>query len=185
MPTRATTRTVAAAAAALLLLSACGSDDASTAGDAAAVETTTGAEAAAGEPGALPELTGDPTDTSVEAQVEAGGENPPTELLTEDLVVGEGDVATLQDEVLVSYTGLLYSDGSTFDSSWAGGEPIAFPLSGVVPGFAQGIEGMAEGGRRIMAFPSDLGYGPAGQGPIPGGAALVFVVDLVELNPAA
>ena len=42
---------------------------------------------------------------------------------------------------------------------------------------------MQVGGRRVVTIPSDLGYGPEGQGPIPGGATLVFVMDLVEVTP--
>jgi peptidylprolyl isomerase len=52
----------------------------------------------------------------------------------------------------------------------------------VIEGFDQGITGMQVGGRRMVVIPSDLGYGPAGQGPIPGGATLVFVIDLVSVG---
>ncbi|MCY7343506.1 MAG: FKBP-type peptidyl-prolyl cis-trans isomerase [Pseudonocardia sp.] len=108
---------------------------------------------------------------------------PSAELVAQDVVVGTGPAATLDDTVNVRYTGTLYSDGTAFDSSWTDGDtPIEFPLSGVVPGFAQGIEGMAPGGRRVMVIPPDLGYGAEANGPIPAGSTLVFVVDLVGVS---
>ena len=56
-----------------------------------------------------------------------------------------------------------------------------FPLSGVVPGFAQGIVGMKIGGRREIVIPPSLGYGAQGSGPIGPNETLVFVVDLVKI----
>lgn len=141
-----------------------------------------GTGAAAG----VPPLQGDPTDLTAPVQAGAGSGEPPAELVTEDLVVGEGPAATLADTVAVRYTGTLYSDGTLFDSSWMrGDEPTTFPLNGVVPGFAQGIEGMQPGGRRVIVIPPDLGYGDASPSPtIPPGSTLVFVVDLVAINGA-
>ena len=111
----------------------------------------------------------------------SGNGEPPTELLTEDVVVGDGPAATPADTVDVRYTGTLWTDGSVFDSSWSrGDEPIQFPLSGVIDGFSQGIEGMAPGGRRVIVMPPDLAYGEDPQGGAPGGT-LVFVVDLVAI----
>jgi len=49
-------------------------------------------------------------------------------------------------------------------------------------GFEQAINGMNVGGRRLVTIPSDLAYGPQGQGPIPGDATLTFVLDLVEVT---
>jgi FKBP-type peptidyl-prolyl cis-trans isomerase len=89
---------------------------------------------------------------------------------------------TPTDTVAVQYSGTLYSDGTLFDSSWSRGEPVSFPLDRVVPGFAQGIEGMQVGGRRVIVIPPDLGYGAETKGPIPGGSTLVFVVDLVGIE---
>ncbi|MCH6170447.1 FKBP-type peptidyl-prolyl cis-trans isomerase [Pseudonocardia alaniniphila] len=115
-------------------------------------------------------------------QAQAGTGQPPSKLVTQDIVVGSGPAATPADTVDVQYTGTLYSNGTVFDSSWSRGEPATFPLNGVVPGFAQGIEGMQVGGRRVLVIPPDLGYGNRSSGPIPGGSTLVFVVDLVGIN---
>jgi peptidylprolyl isomerase len=130
----------------------------------------------------VPALTGNPTDLTQQSQALAGSGQPPTQLVTQDIVVGSGAVATAASTVDVQYSGTLYSDGTLFDSSWSRGEPATFPLGGVVPGFAQGIEGMKVGGRRVIVIPPDLGYGAQDNGPIPGNSTLVFVVDLVGVR---
>jgi len=118
-----------------------------------------------------------------QSQAQAGVGQPPTKLVTQDVVVGKGAAATLANTVDVRYTGTLYSDGTLFDSSWSrGSEPTSFPLDGVVPGFAQGIVGMQPGGRRVIVIPPALGYGNQANGPIPAGATLIFVVDLVGVT---
>lgn len=138
---------------------------------------------AAGAPGGIPELSGDPADLTAPTQAAAGTGSPPTELLTEDVVVGAGPPATAADTVDVRYTGTLYSDGSVFDSSWeAGDAPVNFPLDQVVPGFTQGIEGMAPGGRRVIVMPPELAYGAAARPGLPANSTLVFVVDLVGIT---
>lgn len=145
--------------------------------------TTAPTAAPAGPEGGVPGLTGDPTDLTAPTQAAAGTGSPPTGLLTEDVVTGEGTAATPADTVDVRYTGTLWTDGSVFDSSWSrGDDPIRFPLDGVVPGFAQGIEGMAPGGRRVIVMPPDLAYGSAARPGLPAGSTLVFVVDLVAIS---
>ncbi|GAA1460411.1 FKBP-type peptidyl-prolyl cis-trans isomerase [Williamsia maris] len=155
--------------------------------DTAAAETTTPAAAppSSGTSGSagIPAITANGTDLTKEPTIAAGGATPPTGLAIADLVAGEGKTAVASDTVNVRYTGVLYSDGSKFDASWkAGSEPVEFPLSGVVPGFAEGIVGMKIGGRREIVIPPALGYGDETSGPIPGGSTLVFVVDLVSIS---
>ncbi|HEU5268014.1 MAG TPA: FKBP-type peptidyl-prolyl cis-trans isomerase [Jatrophihabitans sp.] len=106
-----------------------------------------------------------------------------------DLVVGKGAPATPTSTVSVQYVGALYATGKEFDSSWArGGKPVSFSLSGVVPGFTQGIGGagkvapMRVGGRRIIILPAALGYGANAQNGIPANSSLVFVVDLTKVG---
>lgn len=115
----------------------------------------------------------------------------PPKLEYKDLVVGKGTAATPTSTVTVQYVGVLYKNGKEFDSSWKRGSPAVFPLTGVVPGFTQGIGGtkgvpaMRIGGRRIVIMPSALGYGAnpqAGSG-IPKNAALAFVIDLKSVEP--
>jgi peptidylprolyl isomerase len=134
-----------------------------------------------GRPGGVPGLTGDPTDLTAPTQAGPGTGEAPTELLTSDVVVGSGTPATPTDTVAVRYTGTTWADGELFDSSWRRGDaPVEFPLDGVIPGFAQGIQGMAPGGRRVIVMPAELAYGENPSGGAPGGA-LVFVVDLVSI----
>ena len=103
-------------------------------------------------------------------------------LETKDLVVGTGTVAAAGDTVGVKYVSVNYANGKDFTDEWTSGKPTSFPLSGVIPGFAQGIEGMKVGGRREIVIPWTLGYGAKGQGPIGPKETLVFVVDLKSVS---
>lgn len=95
---------------------------------------------------------------------------------------GKGDKPTASDRVEVHYKGWL-DDESIFDSSYRRGETIAFPLSGVIPGWTEGMQLVGEGGMIELQIPSDLGYGPRGMPPvIPGGAQLHFLVELININ---
>lgn len=98
------------------------------------------------------------------------------------LVEGTGASPKATDEVLVHYTGKLI-DGSVFDSSVQRGEPISFPLNGVIAGWTEGLQLMKEGGKYIFFIPSELAYGDSGTGPIPGGSTLIFEVELIKVNP--
>lgn len=131
---------------------------------------------------------GNATDLTKAPTVKSLAEQAPTKLECMDLVVGKGKAATPTSTVSVQYTGVLYKNGTKFDSSWDRGQPASFPLTNVVPGFTQGIGGngtvapMRVGGRRIMILPASLGYGSSGQGSIPANAPLVFVVDLKSVG---
>jgi peptidylprolyl isomerase len=109
---------------------------------------------------------------------------PPKQLVTRDLVTGTGKTAQAGSTVTVNYVGVLYKNGSEFDSSWKTGRPFTTPLSpsSVIPGWVQGIQGMKVGGRRELIIPPALGYGTAGHPPqIPPNSTLVFVVDLLSV----
>ena len=112
------------------------------------------------------------------------GAEPPSELTIEDLEEGDGAEAKAGTTVSVDYIGALYKDGTEFDNSYDRGEPISFPLGAgqVIPGWDQGFEGMKVGGRRVLVIPSNLAYGPTGQGPIGPDEALVFVVELKDVS---
>ena len=123
-------------------------------------------------------------DTTVKPVIEASTDPEPTELVTNDIVEGEGPEAAEGDDVSVQYVGALY-DGTEFDASWDRGEPFDLTLGGgtVIAGWDQGLVGMKAGGRRELIIPPDLGYGPQGQPPtIPANATLVFVVDMISIN---
>jgi peptidylprolyl isomerase len=172
-----------------LAAGACGSTPTSTAGapkrpaasrtaGPVAPTPTTASTAAAG----LPAVSG-ATDLRAEPRVAAGTAPAPTTLLTKDLVVGTGATAHAGSSVVVQYVGANYATGTVFDASWTDHGPAEFSLSGVVPGFAEGIEGMKVGGRREIVIPAPLGYGAAGQPPAVGpNETLVFVVDLLGVG---
>lgn len=109
---------------------------------------------------------------------------PPTELETDDVVVGEGAAAKPGDQVTVHYVGVSFSTGQEFDSSWDRRKPFDFPLGGgaVIKGWDFGVTGMREGGRRTLVIPPELAYGSRGVGPIGPNETLVFIVDLVKVG---
>jgi len=96
---------------------------------------------------------------------------------------GDGPKPSASDTVRVHYTGELVN-GRVFDSSRERGEPATFPLNRVIAGWTEGLQLIGEGGRISLYVPSDLGYGDRGNPPtIPGGAMLIFDVELLEINP--
>ena len=110
--------------------------------------------------------------------------DPPSELTTDDVVVGEGTAAAPGKHVTVHYVGVSHSTGKQFDSSWDRNAPFDFPLGDgrVIQGWDFGVTGMREGGRRTLVIPPSLGYGERGMGPIGQNETLVFVVDLVKVG---
>jgi hypothetical protein len=101
-------------------------------------------------------------------------------LKLERVVSALGPSPTAGSSVRVHYEGRL-EDGTVFDSSIARGQPIDFPLSGVIKGWTEGLQLMRVGETAILTIPSDLGYGDRGQGPIPPKATLVFEVRLLAI----
>lgn len=97
---------------------------------------------------------------------------------------GSGDSPTAEDTVTVHYTGTL-RDGSVFDSSVERGQPATFPLSGVISCWTEGLQTMKVGGKSRLVCPADTAYGDQGRPGIPGGAALVFEVELIGIEEAA
>lgn len=115
-------------------------------------------------------------------EVEIPDDQPPAELVIDDLVVGDGDEARPGQQVSVHYVGVAWSSKAQFDASWDRGQPFAFGLGAgqVITGWDQGVAGMRVGGRRRLTIPPHLGYGDRGAGgTIQGGETLVFVVDLL------
>ena len=105
--------------------------------------------------------------------------NPPTTLVTKDIIVGTGAEALPTSTMTVHYTLMTWSNGKLIESSWTSGSPATFPLANVIIGWQQGIPGMKVGGRRLLVIPPDLGYGAQGGGPIGPNETLVFVVDAI------
>jgi FKBP-type peptidyl-prolyl cis-trans isomerase len=112
-------------------------------------------------------------------------------LVSTDIQVGGGAEVGRGQTAVVHYTGWLYAEGAPenkgkkFDSSRDHGEPFAFTVGGgqVIKGWDLGVAGMKVGGKRRLVIPAELGYGARGAGGvIPGGATLVFDVELVEIQ---
>lgn len=94
---------------------------------------------------------------------------------------GTGVNPTPEDVVEVHYTGKLI-DGTVFDSSIERGQSVKFPLNRVIPGWTEGLQLMKPGAKYILYIPSSLAYGDKGSGPIPGGATLIFEVELISIS---
>lgn len=93
---------------------------------------------------------------------------------------GSGRHPIVADTVTVHYAG-TFIDGSEFDSSY-GGEPVAFPLGRLVPAWQLAIPQMGVGDTIEIAAPATLAYGTKGKGPIPGGATLLFKIELLDVG---
>ncbi|POY39833.1 peptidylprolyl isomerase [Flavobacterium alvei] len=92
---------------------------------------------------------------------------------------GTGKQPDANSEVTVAYKG-YFTNKEVFDQSDEKG--ISFPLQNVIKGWTEGIPYFKEGGKGILLIPSELGYGPDGAGPIPGGSALIFDINLITVN---
>jgi len=110
-----------------------------------------------------------------------GAERSTTGVVVIPITEGTGANPTADSTVRVHYHGTL-RDGSVFDSSVERGEPISFPLTGVIPCWTEGVQKIKVGGKAKLVCPSDMAYGDQGSGSIPGGAALAFEVELIAIE---
>ena len=118
-------------------------------------------------------------------EIDFPGDEPPTELVVEDITVGEGAEATPGSTISAHYVGVAHSTGEEFDASWNRGAPLDFRLGMgmVIAGWDSGITGMRVGGRRRLTIPPHLAYGNRGAGgAIKPGETLIFVVDLMDVR---
>lgn len=98
---------------------------------------------------------------------------------------GSGKTPGKKDTVKVHYHGTLI-DGTVFDSSVDRGEPISFPVDGVIPGWTEALQLMKEGDKWKIFIPSNLAYGERGAGEkIAPNSTLVFEVELLAVEGAA
>ncbi|MBP7897688.1 MAG: FKBP-type peptidyl-prolyl cis-trans isomerase [Candidatus Planktophila sp.] len=105
----------------------------------------------------------------------------PTELIAQDVITGSGTEVVATSTLTVHYTLMKWSDGSILESSWSGGAPATFPLSGVIQGWQQGLLGAKVGGRRLLVIPPALGYGPMAGHPLEKDT-LIFAVDIIAVS---
>lgn len=186
---------LASAALLTVTLAACGSEDdgeSSSATDPSSATSETSSEeapeetpeeSAPAEAGELPEwapeivtegdlVTGlDFTDTP----------EPGDELQIATVTEGDGPPVEVGQTITANYFGSLYDAAEPFDESYSSA-PFQAPIGvgSLIQGWDQEIPGVPVGSRIIMSIPSDLGYGDAGQGGIPGGATLYFVIDIID-----
>lgn len=97
---------------------------------------------------------------------------------------GSGPHPSVSDVVTVHYAG-TFTDGTTFDSSFDRGQPATFPLGRLIKAWQLAIPEMGVGDTIELAAPAMLAYGPVGRGPIPGGATLLFKVQLLGIGEPA
>lgn len=115
-------------------------------------------------------------------------EKTPSGLEFEDTQVGTGASPTKGQTCVMHYTGWLWENnakGAKFDSSLDRGQPFSFPLGmgRVIKGWDEGVASMKVGGKRTLRIPPELGYGARGAGGvIPGGATLLFEVELLGVR---
>lgn len=108
-------------------------------------------------------------------------------LLIRDITIGTGKEAVNGTRVYAKYVGRL-TDGTVFDASELHPETkdtgFSFVLGqdAVIQGWHKGIVGMKAGGQRLLQIPPELGYGAAGQGPIPANATLIFAIELAKVE---
>jgi FKBP-type peptidyl-prolyl cis-trans isomerase FkpA len=118
----------------------------------------------------------------VQAAREEGAVKTPSGLIFRTLKPGTGQSPTAEDTVRVHYRGAL-TDGTEFDSSRKRGEPVEFPLGGVIGCWTEGLQRMKVGEQAQLVCPSAIAYGDLGRPPtIPGGATLVFDVELLAIK---
>jgi FKBP-type peptidyl-prolyl cis-trans isomerase FkpA len=112
---------------------------------------------------------------------EPGVQKTPSGLIFKETKAGTGESPKATDTVKVHYKGTLI-DGTEFDSSYKRGEPASFALNQVIPCWTEGVQKLKAGGKARLVCPSEIAYGDRGAPPtIPGGATLIFEVELLEI----
>jgi FKBP-type peptidyl-prolyl cis-trans isomerase FkpA len=117
------------------------------------------------------------------AASEPGAVKTESGLVYRDVTPGTGASPKTTDTVKVNYRGTLL-DGTEFDSSYKRNEPASFQLNGVIPCWTEGMQKMRVGGKAVLVCPSNLAYGDQGNSDIPGGATLIFEVELLDVTAA-
>jgi FKBP-type peptidyl-prolyl cis-trans isomerase FkpA len=113
---------------------------------------------------------------------EKGATKTPSGIVIREITPGTGASPTANDVVKVHYEGKLI-DGTVFDSSIKRGQPVEFPLTGVVPCWTEALQKMKKGEKAQIVCPSSLAYGDRGaSGQIPPGATLSFEVELIDFH---
>jgi peptidylprolyl isomerase len=127
------------------------------------------------------------TATDEKPEITIPDEAPPTELVVDVAVEGDGEAVEEGDLLVADYVGVLWDSGEQFDSSWEGEEPRSFPIGvdGVIQGWDDGLVGQSVGSRVLLTVPPALGYGDEETETIPADSTLVFAVDIRDAFSAA
>ncbi len=145
---------------------------------AAAAQPTT----APGQPTAAGQASGPSPAVALATEAAGSGFKTTASGLKYEVVTeGSGAKPTASSTVTVNYRGVL-PDGTQFDSSYDRGQPATFSVGGVIPGWTEGLQLMSVGSKYIFVIPPNLGYGAAGQGPIPPNSTLIFEVELLSIQ---
>jgi FKBP-type peptidyl-prolyl cis-trans isomerase FkpA len=124
------------------------------------------------------------SDYLTKAAAESGVVKTESGLLYKELVPGTGASPKPTDTVKVNYRGTLIN-GQEFDSSYARNAPAEFALNRVIPCWTEGVQKMKVGGKARLVCPAQIAYGDRGQPGIPGGAALIFEIELLDIVPGS
>jgi FKBP-type peptidyl-prolyl cis-trans isomerase FkpA len=116
----------------------------------------------------------------IKAAAEPGAVKSDSGLIYKELKAGTGASPSASDTVKVNYRG-TFTDGKEFDSSYSRNQPAEFPLSNVIRCWTEGVQKMKVGGKARLVCPSDIAYGDQGRGGIPGGATLIFEIELLSV----
>ena len=119
----------------------------------------------------------------VKAAAEPGAVKSPSGMIYKELTAGTGASPKPTDTVKVNYRG-TFTNNTEFDSSYKRNQPAQFPLNGVIKCWTEGVQKMKVGGKAKLVCPSDIAYGDQGRAPIPGGATLVFEIELLDIVQA-
>lgn len=122
---------------------------------------------------------------SGEPTIEAPAGDAPEDLVVQPLIEGDGEEVGEGDFVTIQYTGVKWSDGEEFDSSWSKGEPAGFQLTNLITGWSEGLQGQKVGSQVLLVVPPEMGYGEEGTEGIGPNETLVFVVDILHTMPPA
>ena len=114
------------------------------------------------------------------AAAEPGAVRSPSGMIYREVAAGSGANPKATDTVKVHYRGTL-TDGTEFDSSYRRNEPAQFALNAVIACWTEGVQRMKTGGKAVLVCPSNLAYGDQGRPSIPGGATLVFEIELLDI----
>lgn len=109
-----------------------------------------------------------------------------SEMLDEEIkrytvLEGKGEAVELSDKIKVNYHGML-EDGTVFDSSFDRGEPITFPLGGLIKGWQVGLTDVTVGSKVRLVIPPAAGYGDRELPSIPAGSTLIFDIEVLEIE---